>query len=81
MVTFGEFLRHICLWLLLTKYSTGSMNRKVLWLSKVLSRLGCVSHRFNNIMRGKRFEDITQCLQFIDLKPQVSRIDVGKYGR
>ena len=57
------------------------MNRKGFWLSKVPSRLGYVSHRFNDIMRGERFEDITQCLQFIDLNPQVLRIDFGKYGR
>ena len=68
-LTFGELLRYIGLWLLLTKNCTGNVDRKLFWSKKPPSRKSGAPFRFNDLMSGDRFEEITSNLVFTKLEP------------
>ena len=65
-LTFAEFLRYIGIWLLIVRSSPGNMNRKEFWSKKAISRKRGAPYRFNDLMTGSRFEDITNALEYTD---------------
>ena len=61
-VTLGEFLRYIGLWLVIVKSSPGNMGRGEFWSSTKPDRKKGAPFRLNDLMTGRRFEELTKAL-------------------
>lgn len=66
---FGEFLWFIGLWLVISYSSPGSLNRREFWASTKPRREGGAPFRLNDLMTGRRFEEIIAALSFTNLQP------------
>ena len=56
--TFGEFLRWIGVWFIISKNSPGNINKREFWSAKPPSRECGAPFRLSDIMSGCRFEEI-----------------------
>ena len=70
---FGEFLRYIGIWLIITKACPGKMLHNKFWSHKPVSRKTGAPFRLHDLMSGKRFNEITQALCFTSEDPPQSR--------
>ena len=66
-INLGEFLRWLGIWLLLS--TIGGFRRSDFWCSKSIDRRKGAPYRFNDLMSGRRFEEILQNLVFTDEEP------------
>ena len=65
----SEFLVFIGLWFILSYASPGNLNRAEFWSLKAPNREGGAPFRLNDLMSGRRFEEIIGALAFTDLEP------------
>lgn len=63
---FGEMLVYIALWLVISSSLPGNLNRNECWSSTTPKREGGAPFRLNDVMSGRRFEEITSALSFTD---------------
>ena len=61
-VSLGEFLRYIGLWLVIVKSSPANMGRGEFWNGTKPDRKKGAPFRLNDLMTGKRFEELTKSL-------------------
>ena len=66
-ITLGEFLRWLGILLLLS--TIGGFKRSDFWCSKGIDRRKGAPYRFNDLMSGRRFEEILQNLVYTDEDP------------
>ena len=67
-LTFGELLVFIGIWFVISYSSPGCLNRREYWSSTKPNREGGAPFRLNDIMSGRRFEEIVQALCFTNME-------------
>lgn len=68
-LTFGEFLIFIGIWLVMSYSSPGNLDRREFWAKTKPSREGGAPFRLNDLMSGRRFEEICGALSYTSLDP------------
>ena len=68
-LTFGNFLRYIGLWLVITPSLPGNINRIEFWSLKPVSRKRGAPFRLNDLMSKNRFKEIISNLTYTDQDP------------
>ena len=63
-MTLGEFLRYLGIWLVITKSSPANMARSEFWSKSIPCRKSGAPFRLNDLMSGRRFDEITKGLSY-----------------
>ena len=63
-MTYGELLRYIGIWFIITKASPGKMPTSEFWSKSPVTRKEGAPFRLHDLMSGRRFSDITAALSF-----------------
>ena len=64
-MTLGEFLRYLGIWLVITRSSPANMARTEFWSKTDVCRKSGAPFRLNDLMSGRRFDEITKGLSYV----------------